>query len=183
MEFYERISGARMHAAYHRPHTNFRPDIDYSLLADILSFVQTCYITLNEMHNVLTYNKIWKQRLINIGTLSSYDCKNYSLTGVLLRSAGVARDIRLSFTESYSSYNNLNFRSFLGSNGDTYDRYLIRMLEMGESLMLINIVCLYLCKVKYKAQSTGAFFRSNATPLQPTLAYSSMEDLITHFVN
>jgi len=76
MEFYERASGARMHAAYNRPNKFFTFNLDKQFLLDILHFVNNCYVTLNEMHNVLTYNKIWKQRLTNVGVLSYEDAKN-----------------------------------------------------------------------------------------------------------
>ena len=184
MEFYERVSGARMHAAFHRPVNTFNATFDNNILYDILVFVKHCYVTLNEMHNVLTYNKIWKQRLINIGVLSSNDCTNFGLTGVLARSTGIKRDLRLSKQLCYSSYNNFNFRSFVGTNGDTYDRYLIRMLEMGESLNLINIVVttilnLNLKKTSFKLQQPllTSFYLNNK------LNYTSMEDLILHFLN
>lgn len=138
MEFYERVSGARMHAAFYRPNeTNFN-SISFFLLEDILEFSRNFFTTLNEMHNVLTYNKIWKQRLINIGVYSSKECFNYGLTGVLLRSTGIKRDIRLSQTDQYSNYYYLNFRGYIGQHGDSFDRFLIRMNEMSESVNIIN---------------------------------------------
>lgn len=70
MEFYERVSGARMHACFNKPVNQFNPILDKNLLVDILFFVKECFFTLNEMHNLLTHNKIWKQRLLNIGTLT-----------------------------------------------------------------------------------------------------------------
>lgn len=95
MEFYERCSGARMHAAIHS-FTNPRlTKISNQLLHDILFFIQECYTTLNEMHNVLSYNKIWKQRLVNIGVFSYKTAYKWGLTGVMLRSTGVRRDLRL----------------------------------------------------------------------------------------
>jgi NADH:ubiquinone oxidoreductase subunit D len=184
MEFYERISGARMHAAYHKPINVFNSYLDKNLLSDILYFVKDCFITLNEMHNVLTYNKIWKQRLINIGVLSYEDCKNYSLTGVMSRSVGIKRDLRLLNANSYSGYNNISLKSYCGHNGDSYDRYLIRMLEMGESLNIINFVSTKLIK-KYFYQNNFQY-----SPLvfnkifysTKKNSYTSMEDLIEHFV-
>lgn len=184
MEFYERVCGARMHAAFHRPAFQFSAQISTSFLLDILAFVRNCFITLNEMHNVLTFNKIWRQRLVNIGSLQVRDCVNWGLTGVLARSVGLRRDLRLNLFESYSGYNTLSFRSFLGVNGDSFDRYLIRMLEMGESLSIINKVALSLYK---------SFSRLSVLNLQDYLftqqvkdksanSYSSMEDLINHFI-
>jgi NADH:ubiquinone oxidoreductase subunit D len=140
MEFYERVSGARMHAAFHRPANIYSTEIDNLFLQDILFFVKNCFTTLNEMHNVLTYNKIWKQRIVNIGVITQELCENFNLTGVMSRSAGVKKDLRLSNTQVYSGYNNVSFKSYFGVNGDCFDRYLIRMLEMGESLHIVNSV-------------------------------------------
>ena len=185
MEFYERVSGARMHAAFHRPLLNFNFEFSYSLLNDILLFISQCFTTLNEMHNVLTYNKIWKQRLVNVGSTSIKDVQDYSLTGVLARSAGIKKDLRLSVNNNYSSYNTLSFRSFIGVNGDTYDRYLIRMLEMGESLNIVNNV---VSKLLGKYDSLNLLNTSNLLLNNVTFkftkltSYSSMEDLISHFI-
>lgn len=138
MEFYERVSGARMHAAFYRPNEINNNSLSLYLLEDILEFTRNCFTTLNEMHNVLTYNKIWKQRLVNIGSYSYKTVIDHGLSGVLARCVGIKRDIRLSKLETYGNYYYLNFRSFIGTNGDSYDRFLIRMNEMCESLFIIN---------------------------------------------
>lgn len=182
MGFYERVCGARMHAAYHRPVTQFNPELDKNLLLDILKFVQECFLTLNEMHNVLTYNSIWKKRLINIGVLSYEDCHNYGLTGVMARSTGVKTDLRLTTYNTYANYNYINLKSYIGVNGDCYDRYLIRMLEMGESLKIVNFIGQYLLKTtkptfKYTSLFNNTFFTNSKN------SYTSMEDLISHFIN
>lgn len=185
MEFYERVSGARMHAAFHRPVTTFYYTVDKQLLVDILYFIKDCYITLNEMHNLLSYNKIWKQRLINIGVLSYEDCKNYSLTGVMSRSVGLKRDLRLAKIDSYSGYNLLNLKSYCGINGDSYDRYLIRMLEMGESLNICNYISTMLL-AKYTENinyNTANIVANKLFYSTENSSYTSMEDLINHFVN
>ncbi len=184
MEFYERVSGARMHAAFHRPANTFQYTIDKLLLTDILYFIKNCYTTLNEMHNVLTYNKIWKQRLTNVGLINFQDCATWGLTGVMVRSCGIKRDLRLSYSDSYSQYNLIKFNSYIGLNGDTYDRYLIRMLEMGESLQIANQVAskLLAClnNTKINNQLTNMFIYNN---FSANNQYTSMEDLITHFIN
>lgn len=184
MEFYERVSGARMHAAFHRPANTFICVLDKLLLTDILYFIKNCYTTLNEMHNVLTYNKIWKQRLTNIGLISMDDCANWGLTGVMARSCGIKRDLRLSKSDSYSQYNLIKFNSYVGLNGDTYDRYLIRMLEMGESLQIANQVTNkllnYSSNIQIKNTLTNVFLYNN---FSISNQYTSMEDLITHFIN
>ncbi len=184
MEFYERVCGARMHAAFHRPLNLFSADIDNSLLQDILYFIQNCYTTLNEMHNVLTYNKIWKQRLINIGTITTETCENYNLTGVMSRSCGVKRDLRLSPKDSYSNYNTITFKSYYGINGDCYDRYLIRMLEMGESLHIVNNVSnLLLNKNNPVHTVTNLIEQENYFNIKNFNMYNSMEDIINHFLH
>jgi NADH-quinone oxidoreductase subunit D len=148
-----------------------------------LLFVKNCFSSLEEIHNVLTYNKIWKSRLINIGSVSYEDCKNYSLTGVFSRCCGLKNDMRLSKSDTYSWYNQLKIKSFIGVNGDSFDRYLIRLYEMNESLNIINLLSEKFCK-KYK---DGILYVN--TFVNSYLNYScnshsnSMEDLIAHFLN
>lgn len=181
MEFYERVSGARMHAAFHKPNNIFTVKLDKQFITDILHFINRCYITLNEMHNVLTYNKIWKQRLINIGTISFKDVESWGLTGVLARGVGLRRDLRLNKKTTYSNYNHIFFKSYCGINGDTYDRYLIRMLEMGESLNISNYILNKL--IKFNADKS---YISNVNNFiffnKKNKSYTSMEDLIEHFI-
>ena len=185
MEFYERVSGARMHAAYHRPHQTFNFDLDENLLNDMLFFIKNCYTTLNEMHNMLTYNKIWKQRLINVGTYGIKECKNYGLTGVMARCTGIKRDLRLSHAETYSHYDLFEFKSFTTENGDSYDRFLLRMFEMSESLHIANQASNKLLQVgglkkftKY-AKTTVLGKNKDFSVLK---SYEYMEDLIEHFI-
>lgn len=194
MEFYERVSGARMHAAFYRPNEVNLHSISTFLLEDILNFTRNCYTTLNEMHNLLTYNKIWKQRLVNIGTYSYNVALKYGLTGVMARCTGIKRDIRLSRLETYSNYYYLNFRSFVGQHGDSYDRYLIRMCEMTESLNIINQVVNKITTWKSKSIKKPTKY-TNMWPhyilnyVEPKQlitqnnksAYTSMEELIKHF--
>lgn len=193
MEFYERVSGARMHAAFYRPNEVNLKAISSFLLEDILDFSKNCFTTLNEIHNTLTYNKIWKQRLINVGTYSHETCINYGLTGVMSRSIGIKRDLRLDKLETYANYYYLNFRSFVGQNGDSYDRFLIRMNEMTESLNIINQVINKI--TKHKIQKKQIKKTTNINPHQILRfinpkhlnqnnyknEYISMEQLIKHF--
>lgn len=184
MEFYERISGARMHAAYHKPVNIFSSELDKNFLQDILYFIQNCFTTLNEMHNVLTYNKIWKQRIINIGTITSDFSAKLNLTGVMARSTGIKRDLRLSNKDVYSNYNTITFKSYIGSNGDCYDRYLIRMLEMGESLHIANMCIKNLNKFDNKSSlATTTIWNQMYVSNTDLVSYSSMEDLINHFLS
>ncbi len=175
-EFYESVSGARMHAAYHKPSINFSYNVTKQLLINILYFVNNCFKTLNEMHNLLSYNTIWKQRLVNIGTLTPSLIQQYNLTGIMARSVGIKRDLRISYTNNYSSYNKLNFKSFISLNGDTYDRYLLRMFEMGESLNIITFLCTYFLK-NNNIENLISF-----NSLTTINKYTSMEDLINHFL-
>jgi len=164
MEFYERVSGARMHAAFYRPNEVNLKAISSFLLEDILDFSKNCFTTLNEIHNTLTYNKIWKQRLVNVGTYSHETCINYGLTGVMSRSIGIKRDLRLDKLETYANYYYLNFRSFVGQNGDSYDRFLIRMNEMTESLNIINQVINKITKHKTQKKTNKKNNKYKPTP-------------------
>jgi NADH:ubiquinone oxidoreductase subunit D len=194
MEFYERVSGARMHAAFYRPNEVNLNSISAFLLEDILNFSRNCFTTLNEVHNLLTYNKIWKQRLVNIGSYSYNVALKYGLTGVMSRCTGIKRDIRLSRLETYSNYYYLNFRSYVGQHGDCYDRYLIRMSEMVESLniitQVINKITLWNYTGSKKPNKYSAilphFILNCLTPKKLTSqnyksSYVSMEELIKHF--
>merc|ERR1711981_1333449 len=169
MEFYERVSGARMHAAFYRPGSLNMHAIAPLLLEDILEFSRNFFTTMNEMHNVLTYNKIWKQRLVNIGVYSYETCINYGLTGVMSRSVGIKRDLRLSKLETYANYYYLNFRGYTGMHGDCYDRFLIRMNEMCESTNIINQVINKLTKfntVKFNRKQENAHVNT-FSPINP----------------
>lgn len=191
MEFYERVSGARMHAAFHKPNSLFNLNIDIKLFNDIIFFIKQCYISLNEIHNVLTYNKIWKQRLLNIGTYSFSDVQNYGLTGIMSRSVGVKRDVRISKKDNYSNYNLLNFKSFISYNGDSYDRFLLRMFEMVESLNISNqVINNFLIQLPTNYNNFNQkYYNFNSIILNTKKIknkiniYSYMEDLINHFLN
>lgn len=193
MEFYERVSGARMHAAFYRPNEVNLHSISAFLLEDMLDFCKNCFATLNEMHNTLSYNKIWKQRLVNIGTYSYDMCINYGLTGVLARCTGIKRDIRLDRVETYANYYYLNFRSFVGQNGDSYDRFLIRMNEMTESLNIMNQIIQKLLKKRKPKKNIRKNSDINPHQILKYMSpkswnlhnhkneYVSMEQLIRHF--
>ena len=185
MEFYERVSGARMHAAFYRPNESINKAISNFLIEDITDFIRNCFTTLNEIHNSLTYNKLWKQRLVNIGSYSHKTALNFGLTGVMSRSVGIKRDLRLSKMETYSNYYYLNFRSFIGNHGDSYDRFLIRMNEMAESLnictQVINkiknkeLININLKKINFNKHLLNDYIKNKENN------YTHMEDLIKHF--
>jgi len=135
MEFYERVSGARMHAAYIRP-GGVSQDMPIGLMDDIFVFVEQFSIRVDEMEEMLTANRIWKQRLINIGVVSSSQALDWGFSGVLLRGSGINWDLRK--TQPYEVYSKMEFKIFTGTKGDCFDRYLIRIAEMRESLFIIK---------------------------------------------
>ena len=172
MEFYERVSGARMHAAYFRP-GGMQVDIPKGLLDDIYMFIEQFTLRLTEMEDMLTENRIWKQRLVDIGIVSATDACQWGFSGVMLRGSGIYWDLRKS--QPYEVYGQLKFNIPVGSNGDCYDRYLIRVLEMKESLKIIE-QCLNLMPLGYI--KTNDFKVSPPTRVDMK---QSMEALIHHF--
>jgi len=187
MEFYERVCGARMHAAFYRPNEVNIQAISLVLLEDILEFNNNCLITLSEMHNILTYNKIWKQRLVNIGTIDYKTCLDYGLTGVLARSTGIKRDLRLDNYETYANYYYLNFRIYTGNMGDSFDRFLIRMNEMSESINIISQLIFKLLKNNKNNNSLNSLVlnkhlnKKKFNSIVYKNEYNSMEKIIKHF--
>jgi NADH dehydrogenase (ubiquinone) Fe-S protein 2 len=135
MEFYERVSGARMHAAYVRP-GGVASDLPIGLCDDIWTFCSLLPTRLDEMEELLTDNRIWKQRLVNIGVVTAKDALNWGFSGVMLRGSGIHWDLRKNIP--YEIYSQLDWTIPVGKNGDCYDRYLIRMQEMRQSISLIQ---------------------------------------------
>lgn len=172
MEFYERVSGARMHAAYIRP-GGVAQDLPIGLCDDIYKFTLQFGSRINEIEELLTNNRIWKQRLVDIGIVSYEDACDWGFTGVMLRGSGVNWDLRMN--QPYDVYNKMNFSIPVGSTGDCYDRYLIRVEEMRQSLNIIQ-QCL-------NDIPTG-FIKSDDYKISPpsrALMKHSMEALIHHF--
>jgi len=135
MEFYERVSGARMHSAYIRPGGVYC-DIPSGLLDDIFSFISQFSIRLDEMEEMLTGNRIWKERLKDIGIVSLKEAINWGFSGVMLRGCGRDWDLRKRLP--YENYLNFSFMVPVGISGDCFDRYLIRIEEMRQSLSIIQ---------------------------------------------
>lgn len=134
MEFYERVSGARMHAAYFRV-GGVNTDIGMGMLDDIYNFCDQFRYRLDEMEELLTDNRIWNDRLKEVGIVSLEDGLNYGFSGVMLRGSGLAWDLRKNMP--YEIYDRLSFNVPVGTKGDCFDRYLVRMEEMRESLKII----------------------------------------------
>jgi NADH dehydrogenase I D subunit len=172
MEFYERVSGARMHAAYIRP-GGVSQDLPIGIIQDIYTFIQSFNSRIDELEELLTGNRIWKQRLVDIGIVTAKEALDWSFTGVLLRSSGIAWDLRKN--QPYEIYDTLEFEVPIGKNGDCYDRYLIRITEMRQSLKII-LQCLNLMpEGEIKIDDSKLF----TTPR--SLMKDSMESLIHHF--
>lgn len=172
MEFYERVSGARMHAAYFRP-GGVNQDLPVGLINDIYIFCKQFYERLNEIEELLTENRIWRQRLVNIGIISANEAIDRGFSGVLLRSTGVKWDLRL--TQPYEIYNELNFSVPVSEAGDCFDRYILRIEEMRQSLVIIE-QCLNLMPA---GSIKSDDYKISPPPRQ--LMKSSMEALIHHF--
>jgi NADH dehydrogenase (ubiquinone) Fe-S protein 2 len=172
MEFYERVSGARMHAAYIRP-GGVALDLPIGMLDDIYTFISQFAYRLNEIEELLTENRIWKERLVDIGTVTRLDALNLGFSGVMLRGSGVCWDLRKIL--AYDCYDDVNFRIPFGSNGDCYDRYLIRMEEMRQSLAIIYQCLNIMPKGFIKVDD-----RKISPPSRANMKFS-MESLIHHF--
>lgn len=170
IEFYERVSGARIHAAYFRP-GGVSIDLPKGLLDDIYVFVRQFSTRLDEIEEILTNNRIWKQRLVNIGVVPLKQAINYGFSGVILRGSGAHWDLRLS--QPYEIYPSLNFEVPVGTKGDCYDRYLVRIEEIRQSVKLIYQCLNGIPKGHIKNISINPPIRKNIK--------SSIEALIHHF--
>jgi len=178
LEFYERVSGARMHAAFIRP-GGIQQELPLNLLTSIFIFVENFKDRLNEFHHMLTNNRIWKQRLVNIGVVTRKEAISYGFSGPMLRGSGVDWDLRKS--NPYEIYKFLNFAIPYGTVGDCYDRYCIRMFEMEESLYIINQCLVELTKTKpSNSNSLNVKNKKIVSPKKRKMK-SSMESLIDHF--
>ena len=135
MEFYERVSGARMHSSYIRP-GGLSLDLPLGLLDDIFIFCSQFLLRLNELEEMLTSSRIWKERLVDVGIVSSKKAVDWGFSGVMLRGSGIVWDLRKH--QPYEIYSEIDFSVPVGNFGDCYDRYLVRVEEMKQSLNIIN---------------------------------------------
>ncbi len=172
MEFYERVSGARMHAAYIRP-GGVSADLPLGFLDDLFLFINQFIIRLDEMEEMLTENRIWKERLVNIGVVSYKQAINWGFSGVMLRGSGIPWDLRK--TQPYEVYSEIDFDVPTGITGDCYDRYLIRVEEMRQSTRIIGQLINLISEGPIKS------LNSKVTPPSRFEIKSSMESLIHHF--
>lgn len=172
IEFYERVSGARLHSSYIKI-GGVAYDIPLGILVDIYQFILQFNSRIDELEELLTNNRIWKQRLVSIATLNYREVQELGLTGILARGSGIDWDLRK--VNKSEIYNKLNFIVPLGSNGDCYDRYLLRIAEMRQSISIIKQCLDNLPNGLIKLSD------SKVTPPSRKLMKNSMEALIHHF--
>ena len=172
MGFYERVSGSRLHANYFRA-GGVHKDLPIGLDEDIFDFCQKFPKIIDDLETLLTDNRIFKQRNVDIGIVTKQDALDYSFSGVMIRGSGISWDLRRS--QPYECYNQIDFKIPVGKNGDCYDRYLCRIEEMRESVKII-IQCLnQLPKGPIKANN------NKISPPPKKELKESMEALIHHF--
>jgi len=172
MTFYERVSGSRLHANYFRP-GGVHKDLPRGLAEDINSFCDTFPNVLDDLETLLTDNRIFKQRNVDIGVVTKQEALEHSFSGVMLRGSGISWDLRKS--QPYECYQDLNFKIPVGKNGDCYDRYLCRMEEMRESVKIIKE-----CIKKMPPGPVKSIDGKISPPKRSDLK-NSMEALIHHF--
>ena len=176
MVFYERASGSRMHAAYFRP-GGVHQDLPPELVDDIGKWCDPFITVLDNIEGLLTDNRIYKQRNVDIGVVSLEDAFAWGFTGVMVRGSGAAWDLRRS--QPYECYSDLEFDIPVGKNGDCYDRYLIRMQEMRESVKIMK-QCVDLLSGKHRIGPVSSLDGKVVPPKRGEMK-RSMEALIHHF--
>ena len=172
LEFYERASGARMHAGYFRPGGVAR-DIPPGLVDDIYEFCKYFETVLDDVEDLLTENRIFRQRSVDIGVMSQEEAIDWGFSGPALRSTGLPWDLRKA--QPYEVYDELDFDIPVGKNGDCFDRYLIRMEEMRQSVSLMRQ-----CLDKMPEGPVRADDQKVVPPKRAEMK-RSMEALIHHF--
>ncbi len=174
MVFCERASGARLHAAYFRP-GGVHQDLPDSLISDIEDWCKSFPKIVDDIEGLLTDNRIFKQRNVDIGVVSKKDALDWGFSGVMVRGSGLAWDLRRS--QPYECYSELDFKIPIGSNGDCYDRYICRVLEMRES---VKIILQAISKLK-SCKGEDVLSRGKLSPPKREEMKESMESLIHHF--
>jgi len=173
MVFYERASGARLHAAYFRP-GGVHQDLPQDLLDDIMAWTLEFPKVLEDIDGLLTENRIFKQRNVDIAVVSQQEALDWGFSGVMVRGSGMAWDLRRA--QPYECYDEFEFDIPVGKNGDCYDRYLCRMQEMRESLKIIQQAI-----HKLESATGDVLARGKLTPPNRIDMKTSMESLIHHF--
>ena len=173
MIFYERACGARLHAAYFRP-GGVHQDLTKELLADIDSWAVEFPKVIADIDALLTENRIFKQRNVDIGIVSEDDIQKYGFSGVMVRGSGLAWDLRRA--QPYECYDEFDFEVPVGNNGDCYDRYLVRMEEMRQSVAIIRQAI-----EKINFEDGPVLAQGKLCPPRRVEMKQSMEALIHHF--
>ncbi len=172
MEFYERASGARMHAAYFRP-GGVTSDLPPDLLRDIGLWNKKFPKIIDDIENLITENRIFKQRTVNIGATSPAEALDWGFTGPMLRASGATWDLRRN--QPYEVYDELEFSIPVGTSGDCYERYLVRMEEMRQSVKIIDQ-----CLARMPEGPVKVVDNKISPPTRSEMK-NSMEALIHHF--
>ena len=174
IEFYERISGARLHTTFFRP-GGVNVNINNDIIIDIDLFIKSFKVRIDEIYDVLLNNRIWKARLSEIGKINKFDAINYSLSGPMLRASGVNWDIRKIL--SYEIYDLLKFNVIMGLKGDSFDRFIIRIEEMRESSFIIEQCIDKILNIKFENKNSDLKIKMN----NKENIKKSMESVINHF--
>jgi len=172
MTFYERVSGSRLHANYFRP-GGVHKDLPRGLSDDIVSFCNNFPKVIDDLETLLTDNRIFKQRNVDIGIVTKQEALDHSFSGVMLRGSGISWDLRKA--QPYECYRDFDFKIPIGKNGDCYDRYLCRMEEMRESVKIIKDC------IKNMPSGPVKSIDGKITPPKRDDLKNSMEALIHHF--
>ncbi|CTQ33569.1 NADH-quinone oxidoreductase subunit D [Jannaschia rubra] len=175
MEFYERASGARLHAAYFRP-GGVHQDLTPSLLDDIETWCGTFPAVLDDIDGLLSENRIFKQRNVDIAIISEQEVMDWGFSGVMARGSGLTWDLRRA--QPYECYDEFDFLIPTGRNGDCFDRFLVRMEEMRQS---VRIMLQAIEKLRAPEGQGDILARGKVTPPKRGDMKTSMESLIHHF--
>lgn len=172
MGFYEKVSGSRMHAAYIRP-GGVHQDLPDGLLEEIMAFADQYIGHVDTLESLLTENRIFKQRMVEIGIVSKKEALDWGFSGPMIRGSGIAWDLRKS--QPYEVYDKMDFDIPVGKHGDSYDRYLIRIEEMRQSVRIIKQCVEQMPKGPISTQDP------KISPPKRADMKQSMESLINHF--
>jgi len=175
MVFYERACGARLHAAYFRP-GGVHQDLPPELIDEIEEWANDFPRVIDDLDGLLTENRIFKQRNVDIGVVTEDDIQKWGFSGVMVRGSGLAWDLRRA--QPYECYDEFEFQIPVGKNGDCYDRYLCRMEEMRQSLKIMHQA---IAKLRAPEGRTDVLARGKLTPPKRGEMKRSMEALIHHF--
>ncbi|NDB82573.1 MAG: NADH-quinone oxidoreductase subunit D [Alphaproteobacteria bacterium] len=172
MEFYERVSGSRMHSNYFRP-GGVAQDLPEGLCEDIIKFCPSFEKILQDTESLLTENRIWKQRTVDVGIVTQKEAMDWGFSGPMIRGSGIAWDLRKS--NPYDAYEDFEFDIPVGTKGDCYDRYLVRIAEMYQSLSIIKQA------INKMPEGPVKTLDKKIAPPTRAMMKESMEAMIHHF--